>query len=233
AGGAAPGRGRGQAARGPAAHRRRRRRAACGRAGGPRRPGEQRAGPSRCRLGREPGGGAPRRRPAGRAAGAALSAPARRRPPGAWRAAAAMTARAAAAIHEVGPEGAVLVATLMAASVEPAWSAESVAQLLSGPGCVALVADAPGGPVGFALLRVAAGEAELLSLGVLGPARRRGLGRALVRAAAARARQAGARTLHLEVAEDNAPALELYRTLGFRPAGRRPGYYAAVSGGAP
>jgi ribosomal-protein-alanine N-acetyltransferase len=138
---------------------------------------------------------------------------------------------AAPAIHEIGPAGAELVAALMAATVEPAWSAESVAQLLAGPGCAALVAEGAEGPVGFALVRVAAGEAELLSLGVLEAARRHGLGRALVGAAAAQARAAGAATLHLEVAEDNAPARGLYRALGFRPAGRRPGYYAAPGGG--
>lgn len=141
-----------------------------------------------------------------------------------------MSPAPAPTIREIGPVGAELIAALMAATVEPAWSAESVAQLLATPGCSGLVAESADGPVGFALVRVAAGEAELLSLGVLPPTRRRGLGRALVRAAAAFARAAGAAALHLEVAEDNAPALGLYGGLGFRPAGRRPGYYAARDG---
>jgi Acetyltransferases len=41
----------------------------------------------------------------------------------------------------------------------------------------------------------------------------------------------GAQSLFLEVAEDNAAALGLYRSLGFVEVGRRPGYYDARSGG--
>ena len=39
------------------------------------------------------------------------------------------------------------------------------------------------------------------------------------------------RTVHLEVEESNAPALALYRRLGFRIVGRREGYYAKPDGG--
>ena len=56
-------------------------------------------------------------------------------------------------------------------------------------------------------------------------ARRAGLGRALVEAAALEAARSGARSLFLEVAQDNAAAAALYRGAGFVEAGRRPGYY--------
>jgi ribosomal-protein-alanine N-acetyltransferase len=79
--------------------------------------------------------------------------------------------------------------------------------------------------VGFALARVAADEAELLSLGVIPAARRQGIGQALlddvIRVAAAR--QAAA--LFLEVAETNEAARRLYGTNGFSAVGRRPDYY--------
>jgi ribosomal-protein-alanine N-acetyltransferase len=39
----------------------------------------------------------------------------------------------------------------------------------------------------------------------------------------------GARTLHLEVAGTNAPALRLYRRSGFVETGRRKGYYQTSS----
>jgi ribosomal-protein-alanine N-acetyltransferase len=142
-------------------------------------------------------------------------------------------AMTAPVIHSVGREAAELVAALQIASaIEPAWSVGSIAELLSTPGCAAFIALAAAGapPVGFALIRVVAGEAELLSIGVLPGARRQGLARALIRIAMTRAAEGGARTLHLEVAEDNQPALALYRGLGFVPTGRRPGYYAAPAG---
>ena len=136
-------------------------------------------------------------------------------------------------IHEAGREAAALIAALQeAAAIEPVWSVASIAELLAGPGCLALVAEAAddGAPVGFALIRAVAGEAELLSIGVLPELRHRGLGRALVQAAAARCADLGAAALHLEVADNNHPALGLYRSLGFVETGRRPAYYAAGAG---
>ena len=57
-------------------------------------------------------------------------------------------------------------------------------------------------------------------------ARRRGIGAALVEAAALEAARLGATTLFLEVATDNPAALALYERSGFEQAGRRRGYYA-------
>ena len=101
------------------------------------------------------------------------------------------------------------------------WTAEEFAQVLAGPG-VALVPR----PEGFALGRIAAGEAELLTLAVDPARRRRGAGRALLAAFEARARAEGAAEAALEVAEGNAAARALYAGAGWREAGRRPGYYA-------
>ena len=52
---------------------------------------------------------------------------------------------------------------------------------------------------------------------------RDGLGRALVSAAIERARERGCRRLELDTAEENVPALALYRSLGFRSGGDEPG----------
>lgn len=104
---------------------------------------------------------------------------------------------------------------------ERPWSAAEFAGLAQSPGA-AVIAE----PRGYALIRVAADEAELLSIAVAPEARRRGAGRALLAAAEARALEAGALVLHLEVAEDNAPARGLYAGAGYEIAGRRRGYYA-------
>ena len=77
------------------------------------------------------------------------------------------------------------------------------------------------------MARVAADEAEILSLGVELAARRAGLGAALVAQAARGAQASGARAMFLEVATGNNAARALYRRLGFREAGRRKAYYAA------
>jgi len=69
-------------------------------------------------------------------------------------------------------------------------------------------------------------RAELDTLAVRPAARRQGIGGALLEAVLAWAGQNGARQVSLEVRASNLPALALYSRLGFRPAGRRPGYYA-------
>jgi [ribosomal protein S18]-alanine N-acetyltransferase len=111
------------------------------------------------------------------------------------------------------------------AFAEP-WSAEALAELVAAEGAVALTGEG-----GFILARAAAGEAEILTLAVRPAERRRGVARALVEAAAAAARAAGAESLFLEVAADNAAALALYRRCGFEQIGLRARYYRRV--GAP
>ncbi|HPD92902.1 MAG: GNAT family N-acetyltransferase [Rhodobacter sp.] len=104
----------------------------------------------------------------------------------------------------------------------PPWSAASFAALLARPH-VFLEADAQGRA--FALGQVIAGEAELLTLATDPAHRRQGLARALLARFAASARQRGADSAFLEVAENNAAARALYAASGWTARGRRPGYY--------
>ncbi|BDG70842.1 hypothetical protein Rmf_07710 [Roseomonas fluvialis] len=82
-----------------------------------------------------------------------------------------------------------------------------------------------GDPVGFAMGRVAAQEAEVLTLAVHPAARRGGAGAALMRALMTAAAQRGASDMFLEVSEQNAAARRLYARLGATEAGRRRRYY--------
>ncbi|HUO90091.1 MAG TPA: GNAT family N-acetyltransferase [Rhizomicrobium sp.] len=102
------------------------------------------------------------------------------------------------------------------------WDSRAIAELLAMPGAFAIAA-----PDGFILVRVAADEAEILTLAVLPKSRRQGTGRALAISAAAHARSIGARAMFLEVAAGNLAARALYRRLGFVRSGRRRGYYTS------
>ena len=131
-----------------------------------------------------------------------------------------------------GAAGARLLSTVHAACFEEAWDEASTARLLAGPGTCGLVAaDSAGGadevPLGMALCRLAGGEAEILTLGVIRDRRRQGVGRHFVRECHAIAKAAGAAALFLEVAADNGAALALYSAAGFRQVGRRENYYEA------
>jgi ribosomal-protein-alanine N-acetyltransferase len=122
-----------------------------------------------------------------------------------------------------------LLAELHALAFQPGWDAEEIADVGSGPGAFALVAEDEA-PLGMILCRALAGEAEILTLAVDPAARRRGVARALVEAAAVMAREAGAEEMFLEVATDNPAALGLYAGTGFAEVGQRRGYYARPDG---
>ncbi|MDN7120043.1 GNAT family N-acetyltransferase [Nocardioides sp. ChNu-153] len=110
-----------------------------------------------------------------------------------------------------------------------AWSADLVADELTGPGRTVVVAagDVTAGDaiVGYAVLGVAGDVADLLRIGVAPEARRTGVATALLAAVLDVARQAGAERLLLEVAAGNAGAVAFYAHAGFAEIHRRPRYY--------
>jgi len=123
------------------------------------------------------------------------------------------------------------VARLAAAAGQGEWDAPALAQWTARPGVRLWLARDPGAeareaaPAGFLLARRVHDELEVLALGVAPSLRRRGIGRALLRAAEAAARAEGARVAHLEVRWGNRAARRLYRKEGYTEVGRRRGYY--------
>ena len=116
------------------------------------------------------------------------------------------------------------MAAVHAAAMPPgdSWSAAAIGTQLALPNTFGLL-HVRGGMV---LAQVVADEAEILALAVTVQARRQGCGAALLQAAEARAAALGARTMYLEVAENNSAARALYHRTGYAVSGRRRGYYA-------
>jgi len=114
------------------------------------------------------------------------------------------------------------------------WSAAEFESLIAQPAVFGYIAVPDGRPrseaAGFVLARLAAGEAEILTVAVDGAARRQGLGRRLMDAVLRDLYAHRAEALFLEVDETNAPAVALYRGLGFAEVGRREGYYRHAGG---
>lgn len=108
------------------------------------------------------------------------------------------------------------------------WSAGEFADLIDQPTVFGFVAREVGRGrelAGFVLARLAADEAEILSVAVARAHRRGGIGRELMDAVLRELHADRASHLLLEVDETNAPALALYRRLAFREVGRRKNYY--------
>jgi ribosomal-protein-alanine N-acetyltransferase len=84
--------------------------------------------------------------------------------------------------------------------------------------------------VGFAVSRMAADEAEILSIAVAASHRGQGLSRDLLLTHLGHLAGHGVRTVFLEVEENNQPARRLYQRAGFGIAGRRERYYRQANG---
>jgi [ribosomal protein S18]-alanine N-acetyltransferase len=126
-------------------------------------------------------------------------------------------------IRPVGPaHAAVLAAIHSAAFPREAWGAGAFQVQLEMHSVLGLL-DERGGT---ALLRITADEAEILTIGVIPAARRRGVARALLEESMKRLRALGVRTVFLEVGVRNRAARALYEASGFKEVGRRRRYYA-------
>jgi ribosomal-protein-alanine N-acetyltransferase len=134
-------------------------------------------------------------------------------------------ARRPPALSEATAHDAATMAALHAASFQRGWSDDEFERLLVERNVLAHRAMSGRRLDGFILSRLAAGEAEILSVAT-DPARRgRGVGRALLDLHLRRLAGLGTQAVFLEVDENNEPARKLYRRAGFREVGRRPGYY--------
>lgn len=132
-------------------------------------------------------------------------------------------------VESLTPADAEAVAALERTCFGPdAWTVAAVAAELAAPGRLAWAARTESGAlVGYLIVRDPSGDpddpVDVQRVAVDPAHRRAGLGLALF--AAADPLLSG-RTVLLEVADDNAPALALYAALGFTEIARRPRYYA-------
>jgi [ribosomal protein S18]-alanine N-acetyltransferase len=128
-------------------------------------------------------------------------------------------------IAEARPTDAAPIAALHAVSFRRGWGEDEILRLLLDRNVVTQRITAGGKLVGFIMSRLAAGEAEILSVAVAPGWRGCGLSRQLLDLHLRRLAGLGVRAVYLEVGEHNAPACRLYHRAGFREVGRRQGYY--------
>lgn len=133
-------------------------------------------------------------------------------------------------ISDAGARDVGTIAVIHAASFRRGWSDGEIEGMLLDRNVVAHRATIGRNIAGFAISRVAADEAEILSVAVAPAYRSRAVARSLLRHHLGRLAALGVRTVFLEVDEGNISALRLYRRAGFIEAGRRKGYYPKATG---
>jgi len=123
------------------------------------------------------------------------------------------------------PRDAAAIAALHAASFRRGWDEDEVYRLLVDRAVIAHRLMIRRATTGFIMSRMAADEAEILSVAIAPARRGRGLSRPLLDFHLRNLAGLGVRTVFLEVDEHNEPARRLYGGAGFEEVSRRQGYY--------
>jgi [ribosomal protein S18]-alanine N-acetyltransferase len=128
-------------------------------------------------------------------------------------------------LSEAGPDDALAVSLLHAASFRRGWSEDECERLLVERNVLAHRATMADQLVGFVMSRLFVPEAEILSIAVATSQRGQGVAHRLLDLHLKRLAEFGVRTVFLEVDESNEAARRLYNRFGFANVGSRPGYY--------
>ncbi|MCI0467069.1 MAG: ribosomal protein S18-alanine N-acetyltransferase [Beijerinckiaceae bacterium] len=130
-------------------------------------------------------------------------------------------------ILPIGVERSAECAAIHAASFTHPWQEADFEQLFVAPGSFAdgAVDDKDEHLAGFVLSRIAAGEAEILTIAVAPEWRRRTVATHLLAPHLSGLAANRVSRLFLEVEADNTAALALYTNFGFKQVGERKSYY--------
>lgn len=134
--------------------------------------------------------------------------------------------RARSHIRPMAEEDLGAVTAIEAATFPSPWPYEALAfELKQNPFCAAFVTEAAGEVAAYAFLWVMYDQSHLINIAVEEAHRGQGLGEALLVHCLRHARLNGCQRMHLEVREDNTPAITLYERYGFARLGRQKNYY--------
>lgn len=136
----------------------------------------------------------------------------------------------AAAVEPAAARDARRLAQLHGASFHRGWGEGEFGQMIAESNTLVHRLRVKNRVVGFAVSRLAADEAELMSIAIDQACRGRGLSRDLLNVHLGHLAGRGIKTVFLEVEENNQPARRLYQRAGFSPVGRRERYYRDSGG---
>lgn len=128
-------------------------------------------------------------------------------------------------VRQMEPDDISQVAEIEKNTFSIPWSEASFRDTLNREDTLYLVAEEQGEILGYCGLWQSLDEGEIPNVAVKGGYRRRGVGKALLKALFLQGAERGITAFTLEVRAGNAAALRLYEKLGFRAVGVRPGFY--------
>jgi [ribosomal protein S18]-alanine N-acetyltransferase len=135
-----------------------------------------------------------------------------------------------AVVEPASPRDAAALAEIHGASFHRGWGESEFEQMLTERTTLMNRLRIGRKIVGFSVSRMAADEAEILSIAVAETHRGRGLSRGLLLTHLGHLAGRGVRKVFLEVEENNQAARRLYERAGFAVVGRRDRYYRQAGG---
>ncbi len=138
--------------------------------------------------------------------------------------------RATPVVEAASPRDAARLAAIHGASFHRGWGDGEFEAMLRERNTLVQRLRLRSNVIGFAVSRMAADEAEILSIAVTASHRGQGFSRDLLLTHLGHLAGRGVRTVFLEVEENNQPARRLYERLGFTVTGRRERYYREAGG---
>jgi ribosomal-protein-alanine N-acetyltransferase len=135
-----------------------------------------------------------------------------------------------ALVEAASPRDAMAFAQIHSASFHRGWGEAEFERMLAERNTLVHRLRMGRKTIGFSVSRVAADEAEILSIAVAETHRGRGLSHDLLMTHLGHLAGRGVRAVFLEVEENNQPARRLYERAGFAVVGRRERYYQQNGG---
>lgn len=127
--------------------------------------------------------------------------------------------------RKANEKDAAAIFALMQECVSPPWTEEQTKAALSSELTDAYVCEEDGKIVAYIIIENVLDEGCVASVAVRADKQRKGLGKTLLEYVLGESKAA---SVYLEVAETNVPAIALYVSCGFKPAGKRKKYYGDV-----
>ncbi len=110
------------------------------------------------------------------------------------------------------------------------WNYNILKEELSSDNSKYIVAISKGEVIGFAGIKFALDQADIMNIVTRKDCRNKGVGTLLLRELISICKKFKANSIFLEVSEDNEPAIKLYQKLGFENVGIRKNYYKDKNG---
>ena len=117
------------------------------------------------------------------------------------------------------------ISAIHQASFTGGWSEESITETALSPNSYNFIAESENQAVGFIIIKIASDEIEIITICTSPEYQRQGIARELLQEAIKHSKQSKAKSIYLEVSENNIAAINLYLSSEFQKTGMRKNYY--------